>query len=249
MVTSGTVAAPLEYESRIQRTAVLELFTSHGCSSCPPADAWLRRFVNHPDLWSRFIPMAFHVDYWNGLGWPDRFASPAYSDRQRSYHQIGAIGSVYTPGFVLSGKEWRGWFRRHSPGLSLTEEVGRLKVVVESGKGATATFRPGDTLERGPLTAHMAVLGFGLNSSIGAGENSGRTLQEDFVVLGVSSADPDQGRWLWQLRWPDIRETESSRLALVVWLSRPGDPAPVQAAGGWLHSLGVHPERGNEDPR
>lgn len=234
MVTSGVVAAPLEYESRVRRTAVLELFTSHGCSSCPPADAWLRRFVDHPDLWSRFIPMAFHVDYWNGLGWSDRFASPAFSDRQRSYRRIGAIGSVYTPGFVLSGKEWRGWFRRRSHGLSTTEEVGRLKVVVESGKDATVTFRPSDTLERGPFTAHMAILGFGLNSPVGAGENSGRTLQEDFVVLGVSSAEPVQGRWLWQLRRPDFPESEASRLALVVWLSRPGHPAPVQATGGWL---------------
>jgi hypothetical protein len=234
--THGAVAAPLEYESRPQRTVVLELFTSHGCSSCPPADAWLRRFVEHPDLWSRFIPMAFHVDYWNGLGWPDRFASSAYSDRQKSYRRIGAIGSVYTPGFVLSGKEWRGWFRQRSPGLSLTEEVGRLKVVAEPQKGATVSFSTSEALQRESLTAHMAILGFGLSSPIGGGENSGRTLQEDFVVLGVTSATAEErgGRQTWSLAWPESRPGEASRLALVVWLSRAGDPIPVQATGGWL---------------
>jgi hypothetical protein len=236
LATFCTVAAPLEYESRDQQTAVLELFTSHGCSSCPPADAWLRRFVHHPDLWSRFIPMAFHVDYWDGLGWRDRFASPGYSDRQRSYRRIGAIASVYTPGFVLNGEEWRGWFSKRSPGLSLTEEVGRLKVQVDPGKGATATFRPAPAIEPGRFKAHMAILGFGLSSPIGAGENAERTLEEDFVVLGIATATAagQNGGQTWTLSWPELREAKVSRLALAVWLSRPGDPAPVQATGGWL---------------
>ena len=82
----------------------------------------------------------------------------------------------------------------------------------------------------------MAVLGFGLSSPIGAGENRGRTLQEDFVVLGVTTAvaDGQSDRETWTLAWPKLREEKASRLALVVWLSRPGDPAPVQATGGWL---------------
>jgi hypothetical protein len=236
--TAGwAVAAPLEFESRTQRTAVLELFTSHGCSSCPPADLWLNGFTDHPELWSGFIPMAFHVDYWNGLGWPDRFASPGYSDRQRSYRRSGAISSVYTPGFVLNGKEWKGWFRKRAPALSLTEEVGRLKVVVEPGKSATASLRPVSDVKGQRFTARMAILGFGLSSPIGAGENSGRTLQEDFVVLGVTSVRGDGrgGHHRWVLPWPELREQNASRLALVVWLSRPGDPAPVQATGGWLN--------------
>jgi hypothetical protein len=236
MVVTGATADVLEYESSSQRTAVLELFTSHGCSSCPPADAWLRRFLDHPDLWSQFIPMAFHVDYWNDLGWPDRFASKDYSNRQRNYRRTGAIGSVYTPGFVLNGKEWRGWFRKRSPRLTMTENVGRLKVRLEPGKGATATFQPDPALKRGRFTAHLAILGFGLNSPIGAGENSGRTLVEDFVVLGTSNAaaDENSGPPTWTLSWPELREGEASRFAVVVWLSRPDDPAPIQAAGGWM---------------
>jgi hypothetical protein len=236
IVSSGAAADVLEYESSSQRTAVLELFTSHGCSSCPPADAWLSRFVDHPELWSRFIPMAFHVDYWNDLGWPDRFASADHSNRQRSYRQTGAIGSVYTPGFVLNGKEWRGWFRKRSPSLSTTENAGWLKLRVNPGKGVTATFQPDSAVKQGRFTAHLAILGFGLSSPIGAGENRGRTLEEDFVVLGTSNAaaDENSGPSTWTLSWPELRESKAKRSAVVVWLSRPDHPAPIQATGGWL---------------
>ena len=64
---------------------MLELFTSQGCSSCPPADAWLSGLVQRSGLWREVIPLAFHVDYWDRIGWKDRFANPGYSERQRDY--------------------------------------------------------------------------------------------------------------------------------------------------------------------
>ncbi len=229
-------AAPSKYESGEGRVQVLELFTSQGCSSCPPAEAWLGRLVDRPDLWRRLIPMAFHVDYWDSLGWLDRFASPGHSSRQRAYHRNGILRSVYTPGFVLDGKEWRGWLLNASPEYSQAEKVGRLQVQVEPGKNAAATFRPGDQSAPKKYTAHLAVLGFGLHSTIGAGENAGRTLEENFVVLGVSTAvsGGGSGSQTWLLPWPELSSEKSSRLAVVVWLSSPGNPAPVQATGGWL---------------
>ncbi len=229
-------AAALKYESGEARVQVLELFTSQGCSSCPPADVWLSHLVDDPGLWRRFIPMAFHVDYWDSLGWSDRFASPGHSSRQRAYYRSGILRSVYTPGFVLDGKEWRGWLQNGSPGYSPSEKVGRLVVRVEPGENAVVIFRPSDQSERKTYTAHLAVLGFGLSSAVGAGENSGRTLNENFVVLGVSTAVSDGARDSprWLLPWPELRSEKTTRRAVVAWLSGPGSPAPVQATGGWI---------------
>jgi hypothetical protein len=82
--------------------------------SCPPADEWLGRQKEATELWQRLIPLAFHVDYWDYLGWWDRFASAEFSQRQRDYRHSGGLGSVYTPGVVVNGQEWRGWYRGES---------------------------------------------------------------------------------------------------------------------------------------
>src|SRR5258705_2813519 len=81
--------------------AVLELFTSEGCSSCPPADNLLPELTK---LDSGIIPLSFHVDYWNRLGWTDPFSNPDYSDRQRKYADHWRLESVYTPELVINGE-------------------------------------------------------------------------------------------------------------------------------------------------
>lgn len=124
-VTAQPIQA-LTLQSPLERVNLMELYTSHGCSSCPPADAWLRKLESHPRLWRELIPLAFHVDYWDHLGWSDRFASPAFSNRQREHRHRGVIRSVYTPGFLLNGREWRQWFSRPELELPLNEKVGRL---------------------------------------------------------------------------------------------------------------------------
>ncbi|MEW8506789.1 MAG: DUF1223 domain-containing protein [Candidatus Thiodiazotropha sp.] len=222
----------LTLESTVQRVNLLELFTSHGCSSCPPADAWLRDLESHPGLWRELIPLAFHVDYWDGLGWPDRFASKAFSQRQRDYRRQGAVRSVYTPGFVLNGQEWRQWFYRPELDLKTTENVGTLTLQVDSGSGARLRFSPQPNLETTDYVAHLAILGFGLSSPIGGGENSGRTLDESFVVLSHRTTAAQQGEW--QFDWPLFSAAEADRLAIVAWLTRPGSTQQVQAVGGWL---------------
>src|SRR5579859_7181132 len=75
----------LVFESRTQQTALLELYTSEGCSSCPPAEAWLSRLKGSPVLWKDFVPVAFHVDYWDYLGWRDKLGARQFSERQRAY--------------------------------------------------------------------------------------------------------------------------------------------------------------------
>src|SRR5437899_10682781 len=73
------------FQSSEKQTALLELFTSEGCSSCPPAEAWLSRLQDSTGLWRDVVPVAFHVDYWDYLGWRDRWAAKDFSERQRAY--------------------------------------------------------------------------------------------------------------------------------------------------------------------
>ena len=99
----------LVFDSGREQTIFIELFTSQGCSSCPPAEKWLNALARHPDLWNEIIPVAFHVDYWDKLGWRDSYASGSHTRRQYQYRSENRIHSVYTPCFLINGKEWRGW--------------------------------------------------------------------------------------------------------------------------------------------
>src|SRR6478672_1752441 len=99
-------AADRVFESGPQKVHLIELFTSEGCSSCPPAEAWLSKLKTNARLWKDFVPVAFHVDYWDNLGWPDRFAAKPWTERQRTYATAWNTTTVYTPEFVLDGREW-----------------------------------------------------------------------------------------------------------------------------------------------
>src|SRR5499427_291609 len=103
-------AEPIVLQSTENQVTLLELFTSEGCSSCPPAEKWLSGLKADQELWKKIIPVAFHVDYWDRLGWRDRFAKPEFTSRQQHYAAAWGGDSVYTPGFVVNGKEWRAWF-------------------------------------------------------------------------------------------------------------------------------------------
>jgi hypothetical protein len=223
-----------QYESPIERVAVVELFTSHGCSSCPPADAWLRRLEDEPKLWQQVIPLAFHVDYWNYLGWQDRFADAAYSQRQRDYRRQGALSSVYTPGMLVNGREWRGWYWGRSVPTGESAQVGRLELEIDPGKKAVVRFSPGPDWQGGELKAHLAVLANEVTSHIGAGENRGRALQESFVVLAHTDRAKQVAGTTWSFELPAVEPVEAGRQAVVAWLSGPKDPTPLQAVGGWL---------------
>lgn len=229
----GAYADPVTLESGAARIRLLELFTSEGCSSCPPAEKWVNDLKNDSRLWKEVVPVAFHVDYWDYIGWPDRFASSEFSDRQRNYARHGYVNNVYTPGLVLGGEEWRSWF--FSPRLELGEaaDVGSLRVEINDGR-TSAEFLPA-TPGAEPMELHIAVLGFGLETAVRAGENSGRTLNHDFVVLGYKRVDlrPGAKGLSAATELPELR-FESTKSAVAAWVSVRGDPFPVQAVGGYL---------------
>ena len=232
IATSFVNAQSLHFESADTRVALLELYTSEGCSSCPPADKWMSRLKSDPRLWKQMVPVAFHVDYWDYIGWKDRFALPIFSQRQRQYARQGSIRTVYTPGFVLHGEEWREWFRQGRLNLDDAPASGRLAVTMEANK-AVATYAP--IQQRTALEFHVAVLGFDVATDVQAGENHGRRLNHDFVVLayGRTMMAKNEVGFTSDFELPPIK-FESDTTALAVWVSEQNDPRPLQAAGGWL---------------
>src|ERR1043166_9291012 len=176
-------ADSIEFQSGASQTALLELYTSEGCSSCPPAETWLSRLKESPGLWKDFVPVAFHVDYWDYLGWRDPWGSKSFSDRHRAYAKQWRTDSIYTPGFVLNGKEWRAWSQSKSVPAS-TAKVGILKVTSADLKNWDVTFTPAAASDQA-YEAHAALLASGLSSNVKAGENRRRRLEHDFVVINL----------------------------------------------------------------
>ena len=173
---------PLTFQSSGKQPALIELYTSEGCSSCPPAETWLSRLKESPGLWKDFVPLAFHVDYWDYLGWRDPWASKSFSDRQRAYAKQWRSNSIYTPGFVLNGKEWRDWSGRKDGPKSGDAKAGVLIVSSSDTNHWQVSFAPANTDGAG-YEVHAALLAGGLSSDVKAGENRGRLLRHDFVVL------------------------------------------------------------------
>ena len=228
------MAQNADIQGPVSRVTLVELFTSEGCSSCPPAEKWLNRTEARTDLWKRVVPVAFHVDYWDYIGWPDRFATREHSKRQKAYRKVGHTRGVYTPGFVVGGREWRGWFRNPTLELPADVDVGSISVDVQGGR-FDARFQPAVEVPES-LELHVARLGFDFVTEVGAGENHGRTLEHKFVVLGWSRhrmSVGDGGAYEASGDLP-AASNPSPREAMAVWVSVPGDPFPIQAAGNWL---------------
>jgi hypothetical protein len=215
-------AAVLKFSSGETRTHLLELFSSEGCSSCPPAEAWLGGLRTSPSLWRDFVPVAFHVGYWDRLGWRDRFARKEYTERQYAHAHAWGTGNVYTPAFVLDGAEWR---NSAAPG-PLEEKAGRLSVEYAAGACRIDFAPPGD------FEVHVALLGGGISSRVQSGENRGRTLRHDFVVLNLQTSRLAAGAA--ELTVPAAGDPAVTRQALAIWITRRGQLVPVQATGGWI---------------
>lgn len=226
---SSAIAATLEIDSGVERNTLVELYTSQGCSSCPPAERWLGSLQNDPRLWHDIVPLAFHVDYWDYLGWKDKLASPAHSARQRRYSRENGLSTVYTPGFVVNGREWRRWYGLRN--LPLSDGVaGRLTLQFDNDR-FSAVYRPqaeGHT----PLVFNLALLAVGIETRVTRGENAGKTLPQDFVVLQHLQRRSSDNHWQGELKLPDA--AAGVRLALSAWVSPVKSLAPLQAVGGWL---------------
>jgi hypothetical protein len=216
-------------------TTVLEVYTSQGCSSCPPAEKWLSTMVDSTSLWQSLVPINFHVDYWDYLGWKDPFANRAFSVRQRDYKRVGKSKTVGTPGFALNGKGWNGWFRGQPIPQRVPMLAGYLEAEVGNRQIDTQYVKSQDGFEESDLVAHAALLGFGIKTSVKRGENANRVLSHDFVVIDYVKAPMGklEGKHGASLPIPENDDVETTKRALVLWVSTRQDPTPLQVAADW----------------
>lgn len=213
---------------------IVELYTSEGCSSCPPADAWLAALPRDGSV----LALAFHVDYWDSLGWTDRFADAAYTGRQRQLQASSGARFVYTPQLIVGGRDFPGWRQlpaaalassapalpADAPSLRLRREGAQL--IAEVGAGGSA-----------PLAGYWALLEDGHQSQVAAGENSGHALRHEHVVRRYQpiaawpAGQPHQSSW----PLPSIGAGHAAQAVFVVTDAQGGRPLRAQQvtlAGG-----------------
>ena len=200
-------AAAYGQSSPAHRVALVELYTSEGCSSCPPADRWLAREVADPAQAGRSVALALHVGDWDSLGWKDAFAQPAFALRQNQLAALAHAQWVYTPEVFVNGREFRNWNSASAFGAALrsitrqtAQESIRLRLDSPSARtlNLDARFAPAPGARPQPgLQGYVAVDENGLTRPIGAGENRGATLHHTRVVrrwLGPITLASGQGR-------------------------------------------------------
>lgn len=200
-------------------TTVVELYTSEGCSSCPPADRWLSTLRSRPDV----VALAFHVNYWDQLGWPDRFASAAFTERQRQLMQASGSRYVYTPQVIANGQDWRGW-----PALPTQRQAAApVPALALSREGAVVTAEVG--VARGAVSGYWAVVEDGHASQVRAGENRGETLRHDHVVRRYEPVPAWQADAPRRLQWTAEAGSSALPRRVVFVVTDAATQRPVQA--------------------
>jgi hypothetical protein len=188
-LTPPALAASCKAQSGPRTAALVELYTSEGCSSCPPADRWLSGLAAQGYSADRVVPLALHVDYWDYIGWKDPFAQRAFSDRQRKLTRLQRQALVYTPQVMVQGRDFRAW-----GGKGSEQEVARINAqparahlaleihsMDKAGIDVQVKAELGTPADEPAL--YVAAYQNRLQSEVTAGENRGRKLPHDYVVL------------------------------------------------------------------
>lgn len=186
-------------DSGTHRITLIELYTSEGCSSCPPADAWLSRLPRSGLGLDKAVPLAFHVDYWDYIGWADRFAKPLYTQRQRQLARRNRLRTIYTPQVVINGQDFRHWYwgdhaashiektSREPARAKITlvlRNLSPLQLQAHGGFGVLPQSHPTYAV------VYLALYQNNLSSTVTRGENSGRQLQHSYVVRELQGPFP-----------------------------------------------------------
>jgi hypothetical protein len=210
---------------------VVELFTSQGCITCPPADRLLVSLGEESA--GRVVPLSFHVDFWNSLGWKDPFSRGAWTERQRAYARALRLGQVYTPQAVVDGRsEMNGSDSarlRAAIAAAASRPAGKISLLLEPSPSqilVRARVDLPEALRGRKLDLMLALFERGLVTAVGRGENGGRTLHNDYVVRSlrrvgrVSSRGPAETSHDAMLSLE--KEWERSRLGVAGFLQDPG---------------------------
>ena len=171
-------------------TALVELYTSEGCDSCPPADHWLSSLFSRGFRADQVVPLALHVDYWDYIGWKDPFARGEFSVRQHKLAAMRRPVIVYTPQVLLQGQDFRGWangdFAERVARINSRAARARIALSIRSVEPTAIRADLSaillDSAERKNAGVYLAAYENRLASEVKAGENRGRRLEHDFVV-------------------------------------------------------------------
>ena len=209
-----------------QTMALVELYTSEGCNSCPPADRWLASAFRADVPPAGVIPLAFHVDYWDRLGWKDRFATAGYTERQYAAMRAGHARFVYTPQVLVQGRDFPGW-RAETRGAAaaiaaVNARPARAEITLEALPqqgvvNVNATVRIPAPADRKGAALHVALVDSGLVSDVKAGENRGVRLVHDHVVRALRAG-------------PTVDATGGGAVAMVMALPAEGGQATTLVA-------------------
>jgi hypothetical protein len=190
LLSSAASAASCRAQSGSTQTALIELYTSEGCSSCPPADRWLAELAAEPALNGKVVPLALHVDYWDSLGWRDRFAQPGFSARQRALTALQGSTTVFTPQVMINGRTTLNWsrnsdFRQHIAAINARPAEAELSLEIVPAPDAWLTQVRGrlqSRLAAARAGVFVALYQDGLSSQVTAGENAARRLRHERVT-------------------------------------------------------------------
>jgi hypothetical protein len=190
LLASGpAIAVECSAQSPAHTVALVELYTSEGCSSCPPADRWLSGLRDAGFGPNQVVPLALHVDYWNYLGWPDPFSQALFSARQRETARLNGLRTIYTPQVTLQGKDFRGWngnrFADAVQAINGQPARADLRLRAIASQDAVSLSLKGsvrDPRDPSSTQVYLALVESQLNTPVPAGENAGRTLRHDHVA-------------------------------------------------------------------
>jgi hypothetical protein len=236
--SAASAASQCSARSGDRTTALVELYTSEGCDSCPPADRWLASLASRGVGPDRVVPIALHVDYWDYLGWKDPYAKAQFSARQRKLAQVQRARIVYTPQVMLQGQDFRAW-----QGAAFAKAVERINrspaaaaIDLQLAVSAGATFRvdvKSQLIGAGAPGAQLFLAAYEnkLQSQVAAGENRGRTLTHDYVVLEwVGPLDFGvQGRLEAQRVLPLLPKAVAANSGVVAFVQERGTGRVLQA--------------------
>lgn len=208
------------------RAALVELYTSEGCSSCPPADKALSQIGNTAaSNTARIVPLALHVDYWDSIGWKDPFAQPAFSQRQDWEVHANRHRTSFTPHFFVNGREVQNWRGDLAENLRRDASPAPARLQVRAEPRGNALRVQVDTsvtgaprTDRGPLQLFIAVTESKLSSQVKAGENSGAKLDHDFVVRNWIGPIDVQGSGGAVERVVDVPQLARGQVGVVAFL-------------------------------
>ena len=215
---------------------VLELFTSQGCSSCPPAEAVLAKLAASKKYEGSLIPLAYHVDYWNYLGWVDPYSSPEWTNRQTDYREVMGEATLYTPQLVMQGQyEMIGSdenkIKQYIDELGKNQESPEYDVTIENALYqdsrllidlSTAAL---DSTSHSPVVLVIVIFENTEPTEVASGENAGRTLGNKFVVRSIDRQLLDLGK-------NDVKKFYQSQI-----VPEPGWHIPNMGVAAWVQDV------------